>query len=175
MHALGHDGTYAGPWPLPNAWIGASVENQDAANERRAPLQALAEQGWNTWVSNEPAVGPVDWSGWEFIRWLVSGGESGYGAEPSHPDWLRMARDWAARNGIPFYAKQWGEWGEPESIEKTGVAHTGWWEDAPEDGGVARRGFGERDVDEIVYRVGKRAAGHFLDGQEHLAYPEGLR
>ena len=63
-------------WPLGNVWLGVSVEDQARADERRADLKALAALGWPTWVSYEPALGGVDWTGWEFLRWLISGGES---------------------------------------------------------------------------------------------------
>jgi hypothetical protein len=69
---------YLPDWPLENCWLGVTVENQKAADERRVPLKALAEQGWFTWVSHEPALEQVDFTGWEFIRWLVMGGESGH-------------------------------------------------------------------------------------------------
>ena len=64
-------------WPLRNVWLGTSIEDQRRAYERRAPMRHLAETGWRTWVSYEPAIGPVDWEGWEHTRWMVSGGESG--------------------------------------------------------------------------------------------------
>ncbi|TIY01049.1 MAG: DUF5131 family protein, partial [Mesorhizobium sp.] len=74
----------AAPWadfdamtfPSPNIWLGTSVEDQERADERREPMRELAEAGWLTWVSYEPALGQVDWHGWEFLRWMVSGGES---------------------------------------------------------------------------------------------------
>ena len=37
--------------PLPNVWLGASVEDQPRADERREHLQALAAMGWTTFVS----------------------------------------------------------------------------------------------------------------------------
>ena len=94
--------------PRPNVWLGASAERQKEADERREPLAALAAAGWNTWVSYEPALGLVDWTGYEFIKWLVSGGENG--PRPSHPDWHRAARDFCAEHDIPYYFKQWGSW-----------------------------------------------------------------
>ena len=72
-------------------------------------MVALARAGWQTWVSYEPALGPVDWKGWEFLNQLVAGGESGPQARPMHPDWARAARDWCVENGVPFFFKQWGE------------------------------------------------------------------
>jgi protein gp37 len=48
----------------------------------------------------------VGWSGWEFLDWIISGGESGIGAKPSHPDYLRAARDFCQANGIAYLLKQ---------------------------------------------------------------------
>lgn len=95
------------PWPLPNVLLGVSVEDQDRADHHRDNLGPLARRdGWRTFVSYEPALGPVDWIGWEFLSWMISGGESGAGARPSHPDWHRDARDFCARAGIPFFFKR---------------------------------------------------------------------
>lgn len=44
--------------PLPNVWIGVSVENQDAADERIPQL--LRTPAAVRWVSMEPLLGPVD-------------------------------------------------------------------------------------------------------------------
>lgn len=83
---IAHKADGLGGIMLPNVWLGVSTERQKEADERREPLRALAAQGWTTFVSFEPALGPIDWRGWEFLRWLISGGESGPGARPSHPD-----------------------------------------------------------------------------------------
>lgn len=94
------------PWPLPNVWLGVSVENQAAADVRREHFRrCLASVRF---VSYEPALGPVDWTGWEFVDQIISGGESGPGARPSHPDWHRATRDWCAKNGIAYFFKQAG-------------------------------------------------------------------
>ena len=45
------------------------------------------------------------------IDWLICGGESGAGARPMHPDWARSLRDQCSAEGVPFFYKQWGEWG----------------------------------------------------------------
>lgn len=163
-------------WPLPNVWLGESVEDQVTADVRRPYLKSVADDGWNTFVSYEPALGLVEWTGWEFIKWLISGGESGPNARPSHPDWHREARDFAATNGIPYLFKQWGEWTPGENVPATITgrrpsAH--WWNDEwlvgstkmddPEDGW---------DDEPDAYRIGKRAAGRFLDGVVHNGMPE---
>ena len=48
--------------PLPNVLLGTSIGNDDAAAWRRAPMSFLSGLGWRTWVSYEPAIGPVDWT-----------------------------------------------------------------------------------------------------------------
>ena len=92
----------------PHIWLGYSICNQADADNAREHLHLLATMGWNTWISYEPALEQIDWTGYEFVKWLVCGGESGPGARPMYPDWARSARDWATLNRIPFYFKQWG-------------------------------------------------------------------
>ena len=136
-------------WPLTNVWVGSSIEDQKRADERRHDLEYLAFQGWNTFVSYEPALGPVDWTGWSFLRWLVSGGESGTNARPTHPDWHRAARDFCQTQGhnIPYFFKQWGEWG-PYDRGKT-------------DGTTLET---PHSLDEPMQKFGKKLAGRTLDG-----------
>ncbi|UJX46609.1 DUF5131 family protein [Xanthobacter sp. YC-JY1] len=165
-------------WPLPNVLIGVSVEDQRRADERRRDLRSLAELGWRTFVSYEPALGPVDWTGWEFLSGLISGGESGPRARPTHPDWHRAARDFCAAHGIPYFFKQWGAWevavdrDNEDPDWRAGYARK--FDDSKPDiawlnlaGG---RGFhGERF--HVMRRVGKARAGRLLDGREHNDLP----
>lgn len=165
-------------WPLKNVWLGVSVEDQTHAEERRDALSDLAEQGWLTWVSYEPALGPVDWFGWEFIRWLVSGGESAQNkpGRPTHPDWHRYARDWCLTNGIAYHFKQWGDWapGECCNFSQLRTEKTADW--------LGDRWFFDRitstqaiglhrDDAPDLYRVGKKRAGRLLDGREWNEMP----
>lgn len=142
-------------WPLPNVWLGTSIEDQTRADERRYPLQDIASAGWRTWVSYEPALGPVNWQDWGFIKWLVSGGESGPGARPSRPNWHRAARDFCVANRIPYFFKQWGNWA-PSTFGIFGTP--------PAEGDTA-------DTRGMVH-VGKKAAGSDLDGREWKQMPE---
>jgi protein gp37 len=89
-------------------WMGCSVEDQKHADDRWKAMQRVHSDGWRTFVSYEPALGPVDWAFWEFLDWMVAGGESGPRARPAHPVWFRAARDWCQANRVPFFFKQWG-------------------------------------------------------------------
>lgn len=163
------------PLPLPNVWLGVSVEDQRRADERRHSMAELAAKGWTTWVSYEPALGPVDWRGWGFLKWLVSGGESGSDARPSHPDWHRGARDFCAVAGVPFLFKQWGEF-HPTQIPRSEFAVPRPFHRAGElcaNANGRLEGFPQdQDNITVMRRVGKRGAGRLLDGIEHNAFPE---
>ncbi|WP_416906212.1 DUF5131 family protein [Micromonospora echinospora] len=50
------------PWPLPNVWLGTSVEDQRAADLRIPAL--LDTPAAVRWLSCEPLLGPVDLGGW---------------------------------------------------------------------------------------------------------------
>ncbi|MCA1973640.1 MAG: phage Gp37/Gp68 family protein, partial [Caenispirillum sp.] len=121
-------------WPLPNVWLGVSVEDQAWADERIPVL--LDTPAAVRFISAEPLLGPldlrnwligreehgIDWSrpvgqksgaciGWTPpLDWVIVGGESGPGARPMHPDWARSLRDQCAAAGVPFLFKQWGAW-----------------------------------------------------------------
>lgn len=160
-------------WPLPNIWLGVSVENQQTADQRRESMRQLAEAGWFTWVSSEPRLGPIDWIGWEFLRWMVTGGESGKSARPMHPDWPREDLQWCQDHNIPFFFKQWGEWAPYNSLLDGDYTHKKF---ICFDGRVLN--FGEPNPDGLdmgdwaqIARRGKKAAGHLLYGKAHQEFP----
>ncbi|MGP0171308.1 DUF5131 family protein [Pseudomonas sp. NCHU5208] len=109
-------------YPLPNLWLGVSVENQACA-EARVPL-LMRSPAAVRWISAEPLLGSVDLSAWleigslaselglsnPGIDWVVVGGESGDKARPMHPAWARGLRDQCAAATVPFLFKQWGRW-----------------------------------------------------------------
>lgn len=45
------------------------------------------------------------------LDWVICGGETGPGARPLHPDWVRGLRDQCEASGVPFFFKSWGDWG----------------------------------------------------------------
>jgi protein gp37 len=62
MAQITHDCDIAA-WPLPNVWLGVSVEDQDAANKRIPLLQDTPAA--KRFLSMEPLLGPVD-----LLKWL---------------------------------------------------------------------------------------------------------
>lgn len=148
-------------WPLPNVWLGVSVENQEAAHTRVALLRATPAAV--RFLSCEPLLGPLYALDLEGIGWVIAGGESGPHARPMHPDWVRKLRDDCARAGVPFFFKQWGEWVEEGSEE---AKHSG-----QNPFGPLVVAAGEQPEAKWMVKVGKKAAGSLLDGVEHKAFP----
>ena len=99
---------YAYQWPYPNFWLGVSVENQAAADER-IPL-LLQTQAAVRFVSCEPLLGPINLNQEEIrkLDWVICGGESGARARMMKPEWARSLRDQCAATGTAFFMKQMG-------------------------------------------------------------------
>lgn len=163
---------------LPNVWCGVTVENQKFADERRAMFETV--RAAVKFVSYEPALGPVNWSGWEFVNQIISGGESGPNARPSHPDWHRATRDFCGANRIAYFFKQWGEWadcwasGLPlnfKGLESRRINDHG--SDITE---IEELWCGDENfTDAFVIRAGTKDAGRRLDGREWNELPSTLR
>lgn len=139
--------------PRQNVWLGTSVENQAAADERIPALLRAAHLARFTFLSMEPLLGPVDLWGARYekpnggisgavshtwkpsVDWVIVGGESGQGARAMAPEFPRRLRDECGAASVPFLFKQWGEY------------------------------------DAEGRKVGKHAAGRLLDGVEHNGFP----
>ena len=113
---------------LPNVWLGVSVEDQKAANER-IPL-LLETPASVRWVSIEPMIGPVTfrWAKWQSgfketlegllvrnhldglrrLDWIVVGGESGPNARPMEAEWVRKIKYECEEASTPIFVKQLG-------------------------------------------------------------------
>lgn len=93
---------------LPNAWLGATIVNAEEA-ERDVP-KLLATPAAKRFVSYEPALGPVDWTQYPGIDWIIVGGESTQGA-PARPFDLWWASETIAQCraiGAAPFVKQLG-------------------------------------------------------------------
>lgn len=55
------------------------------------------------------------------IDLVIVGGESGHGARPMHPDWVRSLRDQCQAAGVAFFFKQWGEWAPGTFVHDAGA------------------------------------------------------
>ena len=100
-----------------NVRVGASAENHGCAPPRLTEIARLHRQGWETFVSCEPLLGPLVLAPWlgaagfeRGIDWVIVGGETGPGARPMHPAWVRSLRDQAVAAGVSFFFKSWGDW-----------------------------------------------------------------
>lgn len=101
----------ASEWPLPNVWLGVSVEDNATAYER-IPL-LLQTPAAVRFVSYEPALGPVIlapflYAGKFSIDWLIVGGESGPGARPCDVAWVRSAVMQCKAAEVAAFVKQFG-------------------------------------------------------------------
>ncbi len=89
----------------PQIWMGVSVENKDYLYR----IDDLRATGAHVkFLSIEPLLGPLPKLNLRQIDWVIVGGESGPGARPMHPDWVRQIRDQCLRADVPFFFKQWG-------------------------------------------------------------------
>jgi protein gp37 len=123
-------------WPLPNVWLGVSVENDDVFDERVRHL--FHTPAAVRWLSCEPLLGPLlfrwlpAWrrhdgsltclrhdaigsvgdegtnhlDGLRELDWIVVGSESGPRRRPTDIEWVREIRDQCVRAGVPFFLKQ---------------------------------------------------------------------
>jgi protein gp37 len=186
----------AAVWPLPNVWLGVSVEDQARADERIPEL--LATPAAIRWISAEPLLSDIRFRGtsedgqrqWDWLTgetgtmfrdgpdfdqgpkldWVVAGGESGRGARPMHPAWARSLRDQCAAAGVPFFFKQWGEWADERQLQF-------WVSDRffTSDGKMTPGLWHEWPDSFCAVKVGKTLSGRTFDGVEHSAMPEGGR
>lgn len=113
--------------PLPNVWMGVSIENRKwvgRADLLRATPAAVR------FISAEPLLGPLIYDGsWDSglrerrphfwldgydgpplnldgIGWVICGGESGHRYRPMQIDWVRDLRDACYASGTAFFFKQ---------------------------------------------------------------------
>jgi len=172
---------------LPNVWHLTSVENQEAADKRIPELLKLREAsgGWPVLgVSIEPCLGKIDLTPWldpvcwsecacckdpdcrrkgfdgrlSVINWVIVGGETGPGARPMHPDWVRAIRDQCQEAGVGFFFKSWGDW-----LPLVSADEASWYPKAK----LHEWPDGTRSV-----CIGKKAAGRLLDGREWNGEPK---
>lgn len=126
-------------FPLPNVWLGVSVENQQTADER-IPL-LLQTPAAVRFVSAEPLLGPVNFDRigtWRSeplsaldeqvgyverprLDWVIVGGESGPGARLCDVAWIHSIVEQCRDAGVACFVKQLGAkplLGATDSLER---------------------------------------------------------
>ena len=163
-------------------WLGVSAEDQTRADERIPDL--LDTPAAVRFVSAEPLLSAVDFTSikvggddslyranaltgdgfdGQLLSWIIVGGESGPGARPMHPDWVRAIRDQCQAAGVPFFFKQWGQWA-PWDDDNWSLPD-GWDDVEAHDKAIT--------IDGVEFlSVGKRRAGRLLDGREWREFPK---
>jgi len=96
-------------YPMPaNVWLGATIVNQEEA-DRDVP-KLLAVRASVRFVSYEPALGPVDWTKYPGLDWIIVGGESTQGgkAREFNLEWAYNTIEQAVDIGAAPFVKQLG-------------------------------------------------------------------
>jgi protein gp37 len=164
-------------WPLPNVWLGVSVEDQQRADERIPEL--LATPAAKHLISAEPLLGPIDLTPKaDRVYQMLSEwyGPEGFDPTGSQPRLERMKGwfprlDWVIAGGEsgPGARPMHPDWARALRDQCAAAdvpfffKQWGAWVGDPE--------FGERGHDVSMVRVGKSAAGHLLDGREYREVP----
>jgi protein gp37 len=184
-------------WPLPNVWLGVSVEDQQRADER-IPL-LLDTPAAKRFISAEPLLGPIDLgrlkiaqdpnaalycdgiNGVHFAECPVEGGLEMIGKgewhspalPPVHPglDWVIVGGE-SGPGARPMHP-EWARKLRGDCVEAGVPFHfKQWGEWASAKGYPARLPVGHVFGDGYqMIRVGKKAAGRLLDGRTWDEFP----
>lgn len=186
-------------YPFKNIWYVGSVENQEQANIRIAEIMETpsvvrglscepllssiqindvtlwkdAAKWWGAGILNpinNYRIGDNTYG----INWVIAGGESGSKARPMHPDWVREIRDQCVNAKVPFFFKQWGEWGQ-SSAQYPGTKGNFMLMTADKTIVELKqypRQFSMFGMKGIFVKTGKKFTGNFLDGMQFKQFPE---
>ncbi len=91
---------------LKHIWWGTSVENRKHGVPRIAQLRKARVAV--RFLSVEPLLEDLGSLNLRKIHWMIVGGESGAGARPIEPDWVRSLEQQCREAEVPFFFKQWG-------------------------------------------------------------------
>ncbi len=166
--------------PLYHVWFGMTAENQtmfDFRESRRPHVEKL-------FLSMEPLLEPVD-LGFRIHDYsgVIVGGETGPGARPMHPAWVRSIRDQCAEAKVLFFFKGWGEWMENGPYDPIAqMKHKRWgrlmpngnWYEYPKKSTceiAPLEHSAKKSGSVCLICAGKQLAGRLLDGREHNDLP----
>jgi protein gp37 len=102
--------TYCSQRVIPdNVWLGVSVESAKTKHRidilREIPARIR-------FLSVEPLIADVGALNLTGIHWVIVGGESGPKARLMRPEWALNVKNQCDQQGVAFFFKQWGAWGE---------------------------------------------------------------
>ncbi len=170
-----------------NVWLGVTAENQEQADKRipllldtPAAVRFISIEpmlgpidldfGEDMHEDEDSAVGcaPCEIGGqrhqhWHHERclrklhWVIVGGETGPGARPMHPDWVRSVRDQCKAAGVPFFFKGWGQFLHVSQSAEVDIDPDAWNEC--------------EDPQGFVRVKNKKTSGRLLDCREHNEMP----
>jgi protein gp37 len=134
-----------------NVWLGFTAEDQERFDQRWKYLREIPAA--IKFVSYEPAIGPLRLPDrGPTPDWLISGGESGPGARPTDPQWIRdIINDCRHKDIVPFH-KQWGNYASNPLVAERGMA-----------------------IDEVKRRDPHGKGGGLLDGKLVREFPSRLQ
>ncbi len=160
-------------------YFGLTVCNQQEAD---AKIPIFLQVPGKKFLSIEPMLGPIGlerqdrreinaafdagYGAAHAGTWLdridavILGGETGPGARPMHPDWVRSIRDQCAAAGVPFFFKAWGEWWQPPSGKTEALKDF-------------KKPYYNHESG--MFKIGHHKAGRLLDGLTHDELPWQIR
>ncbi len=141
-------------------------------------------RGVSPFGKNCPFTGPKG----THLDWVICGGETGPGARPTNPEWVRSLCDQCfKKSDVPFFFKQWGEWAPSENFPSDARFPFKHWKEflsgVDEPQRLALRGwdydanakkFGEKVAYgsfTLVVKAGRHRAGRLLDKEEWAYFP----
>ncbi len=92
-----------------NIWMGVTVESQEYV-DRIIKLRFTSAK--NKFASFEPLLGPIHNFRYQYLDWIIVGGENGRGARPMKELWAADILMKARARDIPFFFKQMGGTGK---------------------------------------------------------------
>lgn len=156
----------------PNVWLGVTVEKENYKNRIEFLRHTNAKVKF---LSCEPLLGDLGELDLTGIDWVIAGGESGSGARPMHPDWVRNIQKQCQEQNVPFFFKQWGEYRPiKNSIEYENTNEVVW---ITKDNRIAvcKTNRVPMTMAAAMIRVGKSKSGAILDGKEYKEFPKILQ
>nr|WP_253872997.1 DUF5131 family protein [Mycobacterium gordonae] len=162
-----------------SAQSGGEVVNRASSGDLLTPRGRRTSESPGRRLRGQSADNLEDCTGRPPLAWLITGGESGPGARPAHPDWFRSIRDQCQAAGVAYLHKQWGEWRPvvpdvPDNRCATDYLVPVDGSDAVRIAVVGRGAAAPEGPWATMRRVGKHRAGRELDGRTWDQYPQAV-